>query len=460
MAYSIRLDSNTKNMYIVKHMEIIELLTILKEGESETIEFKESPSKEIKRAACAFANSNGGRILVGIKDDGTPVGIKDKRWRQEISDQLQNLRPVPKFTMEEMPIANAIILVITIEKANTLVSTSNTVYIRAGTNNYPLSIEEVIEKSSESLRVYFDQLVTHVPAKNLDEKLVTEYLNRRERNRGVKAEGDLLENAIKMKAAQKRGTELYLTNGGILCFTHDPQKYLNNAVVRVVQFKDNEMKGYSLDREFVGTLQEIVSDLEKFFIGQLNRIGGFSLGFSRGEILEYPFQALREAIINSIVHRNYFDASDIKIFIFPDRIEIKNPGSFPLGVSVESPVHKPRNPLLAQYFYDMGLTEKYGSGIMKIINETKAHPLTDVYFELRPYNTTVVFKKVRFGIDLDDINTKIIEFLAGGAKSSSEIAKYTGISRQAIVGRLNNLKLLGIVIQIGEGSKTAYQLIK
>src|SRR6266581_6947203 len=105
-------------------MEIFELLTILKQGETDTIEFKESPTKEIKKAACAFANTRGGRILIGVKDDGTPIGVKDKSWKQEISDQLQSLRPMPKFTIEDMPIAKASIIVITIEESNLLVSTS------------------------------------------------------------------------------------------------------------------------------------------------------------------------------------------------------------------------------------------------------------------------------------------------------------------------------------------------
>ena len=91
-----------------------------------------------------------------------------------------------------------------------------------------------------------------------------------------------------------------------------------------------------------------------------------------------------------------------------------------------------------------GLTEKYGSGIIKIIKEAQEHPLADVHFEIKPYSTTVIFQKVRSRIDLDEINTKIMEFLASGAKPSSEISKYAGLSRQAVVDRLNTLKLLGI----------------
>ena len=95
---------------------------------------------------------------------------------------------------------------------------------------------------------------------------------------------------------------------------------------------------------------------------------------------------------------------------------------------------------------------------MKIIKETEAHPLTEVEFFIKPYSTLVIFRKVRTGIDLDNINTKIMELLTGGPKSSSDISKFTGLSRQAVVDRLNSLKLLGMIEQLGQGSKTTYKL--
>lgn len=441
-------------------MEIVELLQILKEGESTTVEFKETLNKDIARSVCSFANTKGGRILIGVKDDGTPMGINDDKCQQEISDQLQKLRPMPEVTIDELPIAATKIIIINVEESNMLVSVNNTVYIRVGTNNYPLSIDEVIEKSAESLRVFFDQMLTEVLASEMDKQLVSDYLKRRERIRGVEFTGDIFDTAVRLKVLGKKDKGLFLTNAGILCFTNDPQQYIGNSTVRVTRFDDNEMKTYSFQKEYTGPLQKIVEEIEKYFVSSFNRVGGFTVGFKRQEFLEYPLTALREALINAIIHRNYFDAAEIRLFIFPDRIEIRNPGSFPPGVSVDYPEHKPRNPQIAQFFYDMGLTEKYGSGIQKIIRETSEHPLVGVKFSPRPYNTTVIFTKSLSSIDLDPTNLKILEVLSAESKGSSAIAQAVSLSRQATVERLRNLRTLGFIQQEGEGPKTTYKLGK
>lgn len=441
-------------------MDIKELITILKEGESTTIEFKESVNKDLNRSVCALSNTKGGKILVGVDDNGNPVGTKSDKVEQEISAQVQALRPMPQVEIEKMPIANANIVIINVKESNTLVSCGNVVYIRVGTNNYPLSIDEVIEKSAESLRIFFDQITTEISASELNKGLLKQYLEIRQKIRGVDRDPDITDVAVKLKILKKKSSGLFLTNAGILCFTEDPQKYIGNSTVRLTKFNDNEMKTYSLQNEFTGSLQKIVLEIESFFVKNLNRVGGLTVGFKRQEYLEYPLNALREAIINAIIHRNYFDAAEIRIFIFPDRIEIKNPGSFPPGVSVENPEHKPRNPQIAQFFYDLGLTEKYGSGIKKIIKETSEHPLAGVRFEIKPYSTTVVFYKTLSGVDLDATNLKILETLTSGSKGSGSIAKAIGLSRQSTVERLRNLNALGFIRQQGEGPKTTYVLAK
>lgn len=441
-------------------MEVMELLDILRNGESASVEFKETLNKDISKAVCAFANTKGGRILIGVKDDGTPIGVNGSRDSQEISDQLQKLRPMPRFLIEEIPIAKTKIISIEVEESTTLISSNNTVYIRVGTNNYPLSIDEVIEKSAESLRIFFDQIKTDIPASELDKELFLEYLKQRQKTRGVEFNGDVFETAVRLKVLVKKDKGLFLTNAGILCFSKDPQKYIGNSTVRLTKFDDNEMKTYSMQKEFSGTLQKIIKEIERFFIDNLNRTGGFTIGFKRQEFLEYPLLALREAIINAVVHRNYFDAAEIRIFIFPDRIEIKNPGSFPPGISVDNPEHKPRNPYVAQYFFDLGLTEKYGSGIQKIIREVSEHPLVSVQFNPKPYNTTVIFRKSASGVNLDSTNVKILELLSTGPKGSSIIAGGISLSRQAAIDRLKNLRTLGFIRQEGEGSKTVYALSK
>lgn len=442
-------------------MEIIKLLGLLKDGESTTVEFKESfNAKEFGKAVTALSNTKGGVILLGVKDDGTPIGITNGKTLQEVSNEFQFIRPRPQTDIEEVTFAGTKIIVVSVKESSQLVAYKNKVYIRVGTNSYELSIDEVIEKSAESLRVFFDQIVSEVPASELDKDLFKIFLAKRKEIRGIEFDGDLTDTAIRLKVLARKGKGLFLTNGGILCFTGNPQKYIGNSSVRIVRFDDNEMKTYSFQKEFIGPLPTIIKDLEKYFVDSLGRVGGTTLGFKRQEYLEYPLLALREAIINAIVHRNYFDAADIRIFVFPDRVEIRNPGSFPPGVSVESPEHKPRNPNIAQFFYDLGFTEKYGSGIKKILSEIARHPLNSVDFQVKPYNTAVIFKKVTSSLNLDETNKKILEVLSTGERGSGEISRAIGLTRQATIDRLRNLKLLGFIHPMGEGPKTIYVLTK
>lgn len=441
-------------------MEILRLLEILKGGESDIVEFKQTINRSIRRDACAFANSSGGQIFLGVADDGTPVGIDRQDYKQKISDLLQGLKQPPVFAVEEIPIDSTRIVVISIQKSPLLISESNIAYIRTGTNNCPLSIEEVVEKSAESLRIFFDQVATDVPASGLNKKLIKSYLTAREKIRRVKYRGDVFENAVKIKALKKRKNRLFATNAGILCFMQDPQQYIGNSSVRLIWFDDEEMKTYQEQREFMGPLPKIIGELEDFFTKHLRRIGGFTVGFKRQEFAEYPFGPLREAVINAVIHRNYFNPADTRIFVFPSRIEIKNPGSFPPGVTPDNPEHSPRNPIIAQYFYDLGLIEKYGSGIKKIIRETKAHPLIDVEFRIRPHTTTVVFRKTSKEIPLDKISQNILNILTEGKKRSGDIAHAIGLSRPTVLARLKDLMVLGFVASSGKGPQTFYKLKK
>ncbi len=179
-------------------------------------------------------------------------------------------------------------------------------------------------------------------------------------------------------------------------------------------------------------------------------------GWKRGDFPEYPPEALREAVINALTHRNYFDPSEVQIFIFPTRIRIKNPGNFPPGVTPDEPSHKPRNPLLSQYMYDMGYIEKYGSGINRIKEVCSKHPLVDVEFILKPYRTEIVFTKKTIS-ELDEIDDTIIRLLKSTRVSTSgELSQELGLSEVSVLKRVNKLISTGHVIRIGSGPSTKY----
>lgn len=432
-------------------MNTNQLIQLIKQGEGEKIEFKQGISNA-SHDICAFLNTQGGYILIGINDKGKIVGAPLK-IKQKISNVLAGIEPCPEIKIETIKVDKVNIISIKVKKSDKLHSIGSRAYIRLGANNRPLSTQEVIEKAAESLKVFFDELLcSKAQLKDIDKNKVKLYLKERERIRGVKMRGNIFTNMRLLKIISKQSKP---TNAGILFFAKNTQEFIHYGKVKLVHFTSEEMNRYKDSKELAGTLPEIVDQIEKYWLDNLKTLGGALIGFKRQEFSEYPIPALREALINALIHRNYFDASEIRIFIFPSKILIKNPGAFPPGITPEQPEHKPRNPLLAQFMYDLGYTEKYGRGILQIKKECQKHPLVSVHFNLRPFLTELEFRKDK-NIQIDELSEKIIQFLKSGPKKSSGIANFTGSSKQTVLTRLDNLTKLGIVLSKGKGPEKRY----
>ena len=306
--------------------------------------------------------------------------------------------------------------------------------------------------------MFFDELPSEAPLEAISRRIVGTYLEKRTGLRGVKRRGGIDENMDMLKIVRVVDKKKKPTNAGILFFCEHPQDYIPNARVRLVWFESEAMDRYSDSREFIGPVWKIADSIEEYFEKNLKVVGGTMAGWKRGDFPEYPPEARREAVINAWTHRNYFDPSEVQIFIFPTRIRIKNPGNFPPGVTPEEPAHKPRNPLLSQYMYDMGYIEKYGSGIRRIKEACSKHPLIDVEFILKPYRTEIVFTKKAIP-ELDKMDKMILSLLKrDNISTSGELSQELGISKVTVLKRLNKLILEGRIIRTGSGPSTRYSV--
>ena len=155
-------------------------------------------------------------------------------------------------------------------------------------------------------------------------------------------------------------------------------------------------------------------DAAEEFIRKNIRLLSFrtSRSFQRDDKFEYPLKALREAIINALIHRNYQKHADVRVFIFDTRVEVINPGTFPEGVSPDAPVHEPVNPILSQFMYDIGFIERYGSGIKMMKRLSKEWGNKAPRYEFHPLETKIIFdspiQETTF-IEIDDISAQLNE---------------------------------------------------
>src|SRR5436305_1467051 len=180
------------------------------------------------------------------------------------------------------------------------------------------------------------------------------------------------------------------TNAGLLFFGHHPQEHLVQADIACVLFRETVGASRYADRHIVtGTLQELIDGAE-LFLSRYIAVEAHVEGFKRIDIPEYSLEVLREAVINAVVHRDYSKRGEsVRVFYYPDRVEVHSPGLLLPGITVEQMERgevqsKLRNPVLAGLLSNIpGYMEQIGSGIRFMLDETKRMGLPALHFRER-----------------------------------------------------------------------------
>ncbi len=426
-------------------MNIEDLIYLIKPGESEKLEFKEKVVKNIHHEIAAFANSEGGTILVGISDSGKIIGTNVKDSIEKITSSIQSTMPPPRIQTQKISIDGKDILVITVEKGATLCSIGGVVYIRAGTGIRPLSIQEIIMLSSEMGTVHWDE-IPMIPKEEAKSEYISWYFEKVEETRGKTISPGDRDRYLRSSGAQKDGK---LTNAGILFFT-DATQHITSAKIRKVGMSE---EGPLWSEEYEGPVWKVIDEAYRSLIRDIKKVDIIT-GTRRKKIEEYPPRAIREALINAVAHRNYTISADVKVLIYPDRLEIKNPGSLMPGMDIKDPEHIPRNPSLSSLLFDTGYIERFGFGIKMIEEETRTHKYCTVEFKISQGSFTVLFRK-NIKAALDEMDHKILKLVQIPAKSG-EIAERLDLSKNTILRRINKLEKLGLVEKKGSGPGTRY----
>jgi len=422
-----------------------ELIEIVAKGEGEEADFKRRASG-IEATVCAMANTKGGSILVGIDDEGKIRGVEMDE-EEKIVSCLQGLIPPPDVSIKKVKVNDKFVIVIKVKKSKRFVSLGSIAYIRIGRSNRPLDIEEIAILSVEDLKVSFDSLSSPASRDLLNADMVRDFLLRREKVRGVPFRGSIEDNLKKLKIVKDDS----LTITGLLFFTVHPQDLLPHSGIRIIKMsKSGETEAIE---EFKGPLGRLIENVYTRLIELMPSIE-YRSGPKRERIPLYPEEALREALINAVAHRNYRIIGDIRIIIRDENILVRNPGSFPPGVDVENPEHIPRNPAICQFLYDSGFIERYGFGIIRMREAVSRHPFASLEILTGGMKTDVLFEAKHK--ELDEIERKILVIVSGSPLSSSEIAQRLGLSRVSALKRMKRLEDMNLIKKTGKGKNTRY----
>jgi ATP-dependent DNA helicase RecG len=247
------------------------------------------------------------------------------------------------------------------------------------------SLISYLDENGRLSKTPFDQMICREAGYDaIDEKEVRDFLG----NRAVKLKVDIPKISIKdfliktLKVVKEENGDLKPTNAGLLFFGKNPSEYIPQNEIRIARFKGVTRTEFIDSKEIKGTIYKMLDEVEIFF-KRNTRLASKIIEFKRVDIPEYPYEAIREAIINAIAHRDYtYRGAPIICSIFDDRIEISNPGGLLPGLDIKSLEghHASRNKKICDIFHETKDMEKFGTGIGKMKKLMKEHGLNKPEF--------------------------------------------------------------------------------
>lgn len=412
--------------------------------ETATLEFKQQLSKSYLKTVSAYANYGTGKIVFGIADDGTPVGLADPqdtclRIEHAINDSID---PVPRFELAIEGDTRTVTLTVH-EGPDKPYLSSGRAYRRTDTSTVEVSRLEYGRLVLTGEHVSFDALVAK--------------------------EQDLAFGHLEKELASKLGLKPLDQNSLISLELMTPSGEYCNAAALLAD--SNHFPGIDIARfgesiniinarhtfEHMSVLEQMQRTLEVF-----DTYYAYEeiVGFERIAKTLVPREAFREAIANALVHRCWDVRANIKVGMFADRIEITSPGGLPAGITEELYLaggpSVARNPILANVFFRLGHIERFGTGIPRILDEY-AHETVSPSFALRDSSITVMLPvTVLENVTLDE--EAILAVLAkGSALTRSQISEKTQLSKSKAIRTLNALVEKGLVTKVGEGRSVRYE---
>ncbi|MFA5000462.1 MAG: ATP-binding protein [Patescibacteria group bacterium] len=459
-----------------------ELDFLIQEGEGFNLEFKENYNSDIAKEICAMANANGGKILIGVTDDGKmkPVVLSNK-MKSEIQDLVRKFDPSFSVGLSEF---NGIIIIDVPEGKKKPYSTGGKFYMRQGACSQQLSRDEIKSFFIKEGLVRFDEMSNSKFnfAEDFNEKAFQNFLKMSGINNDLSRE-EILRNLKLLDDGN-------LKNAGVLLFCKEATRHIGSATIICSAFQGNDKVKIIDSKKFDADLFSNFEEAYKFLTYRLNT-EYIITGGARIEKLELPEKAIREAILNAIAHRDYFSTSKIQIHIFSDRVEINNPGGLVGNIKVEDLYKRsfPRNNLLFGLMQRMDLVEEIGSGLMRINQMMEEYllpspiikaddslgfeitfkrpDLQEMSIEQRMEEYKRVGKKVgqkvgeKVGEKLSDNQRKIIELIKKNSNISIvDLAKSVGIAEKNIEENLKKLKSRDIVKRIGPAKGGHWEIIE
>ena len=360
-------------------MDLNELHSRIARWEDLRTEFKEWPvhSDDLAAAFTAFANTDGGQLILGVKKDRQIVGIADADRVMQSLDSVayQNCEPPLTIVQETVRTeAGAIVVVVNVPKGDQRPYRTNrgVYYTRTSSGRRQTSRQELLRLFKATESMFYDE--TPVLRASVDDidfasfaRFIERYYSQRPEDFPTGYRG-LLRN---LRLAQEVAGELFPTVACLLFFGREPQRFLPHAHLVAARIPGRDLAAPPADiKRIEGALPAIFEDAARFLNIHLPTRHHIQ-GFQPETFPELPEVALRETLVNSLAHRDYTVPGPIRVLIYDDRVEVRTQGRLPNTVTVEAirlgGAHVLRNPMIYLLFSRLGLVTGLGSGVYRVI---------------------------------------------------------------------------------------------
>ena len=427
--------------------------------ESETVELKEIVIDDIKKEIIAFANSEGGIIYVGVADDGSVVGIEDDDTvTQQISNMVRDsIKPdITMFVHYDTKIMDGKkIVLVEIQRGTDrpyyLAKKGlrpEGVYVRQGTSSVPATDTAIRRMIKDTDGDSFESM------RSLEQSLTFDEAAKEFKTRSIEF------GTLQLKTLGILGKDNIYTNLGLLLSdqcTH---------TVKAAVFEGTDQSTFRDRREFSGSLLKQMNNIYEF-IDRRNQVHSTFDKLLRIDTRDYPEVAIREALLNLLVHRDYSFSASTLISIYDDRIEFTSIGGLPSGISLDDimlGLSVCRNPKLANVFYRLELIEAYGTGIKKIMTAyegSSKKPQIEV--------TNNAFKLILPNLNVETNDTsnddnpekEILNYIEKNRSITRKgVEAITGLKQTSAGRLLSKMVQNGLITVTGQGKNTKYILTK
>jgi ATP-dependent DNA helicase RecG len=437
-------------------------------GEHQNIEYKQSWRDEYLKWICGFANAQGGKIYIGVNDNGAVTGIDDpRRLMDDIPNKAVNhLGLVIDVNLLKDKGKEYIEIVVPLSPMP--ISYHGAYHFRSGSTKQELKGAALHEFLLKKIgRTWDDIGINNAKIEDLDTKSIASFVKAAVKSGRIYKEAEKDDIPTLLENLQLITPDGELKAAAILLFGKNPKKFFVTSYFKIGKFGDSDT-----ELKFQDTVEGNIFDMVEAVITLLKQryiISTISYeGIQRIERPEYPDAAIREAILNAIVHKDYTD-STIQMSIYNDKIILWNPGKLSEDLTIEKLKSKhpsrTRNKNVAEVFFKAGYIESWGRGIEKMIDALKGDGLPEPIFEENSGGFQVTFLKESYSkeylnqIGLNERQIRAITYLKGVQElTNSKYQEINNIGKSISAIELQELIDKGIVNKIGKGKLTKYSL--